>query len=194
MKDFKVILFLGIVATICAMLLSGVDIASQRASAIFSRRLYQAILEKFEIPLGQDEIVEKKFSENFDIITVGNTTYYISKEREKDAVIFKTYGPGLWGTIEVLLAVNPDFERLLWLKVLAQTETPGLGGRIAEEEFQARFDDIEIRPELKIVKFASGPNQVDAVTGASMTCRALEKLINKAIIELDQAFGRKKAT
>jgi Na+-transporting NADH:ubiquinone oxidoreductase subunit C len=194
MKDFKVILFLGIVATICVMLLSGVDIASQRASAIFNRRLYQDILEKFEIPVKRGEIVEEKFAENFDVKTIGSTIYYISKEREKDAVIFKTYGPGLWGTIEVLLAVYPDFERLLWFKVLAQTETPGLGGRIAEEEFQARFNDVEIRPELKIVKFAAGPNQVDAVTGASITCRALEKLINKAIRELDQALGRENAS
>lgn len=194
MKDFKVIFFLGIVATICAMLLSGVDIASKRASAIFSRRLYQDILEKFEIPVKQGEIVEEKFTEIFNLKTIGNTIYYIAKEKEKNAIIFKTYGPGLWGTIEVLLAVNPDFERLLWLKVLAQTETPGLGGRIAEEEFQARFNNVELRPELKIVKFASGPNQVDAVTGASMTCKALENLINKAIKELDQAFGREKTS
>jgi Na+-transporting NADH:ubiquinone oxidoreductase subunit C len=194
MKDFKVILFLGIVATICAMLLSGVDIASRRASAIFNRRLYQDILEKFKIPVKEGETIEGKFTENFKIKTIGSTIYYISKEKEKGAVIFKTQGPGLWGNIEVLLAVNPDFEHLLWLKVLAQTETPGLGGRIAEKEFQARFNNVELRPELKIVKFASGPNQVDAVTGASMTSRALEKLINKAIRELDQAFGREKAS
>ncbi|MGA1868409.1 MAG: FMN-binding protein [bacterium] len=190
MEDVKLILFLGIVATVCTTFLSAGNIAFERASLIFNRRLYQTILEKFEVPLRENDIIEEKFEENFDIQTIGTTTYYIAKKKKKNTVIFKAHGPGLWGTIEVLLAVNPDFERMLWLKVLAQTETPGLGGRIAEDEFQRRFNDALLRPEIKIVKFASGPNEIDAVTGASMTSLALEKLINKAIRELDLAFGR----
>ena len=191
MKDLRLILFLAIVATICTIFLSGGNIAFQRASAIFNRRLYKVILEEFEIPAQEDEI-EQTFAEFFDTKTLGDKTYYIAREKEPDAVIFKANGPGLWGNIDVLLAVYPDFERMLWFKVLAQTETPGLGGRIAEDEFQARFNEVDIRPELKIVKFASGSNEVDAVTGASMTSTALEKLINKAIRDLDQAFGRGK--
>lgn len=183
------LLFLMIMATICTLLLGSANIAFQKASAIFDRRLYKIILEKFEIPFSEDEI-EENFSANFDTQKIGNTVYYIAKDQNQQFVIFKAQGPGLWSIIEVLIAVSPDFERMEWLSVLAQAETPGLGGRIAEEAFQERFNGVEIRPELRIVKFASGSNEVDAVTGASMTSAALEKIINNAVNELDQAFDR----
>lgn len=189
MKNVRMLLFLMTLASICTILLGSANFAFEKASDVFSRRLYKVILEKFEIPAKESEI-EEKFAKNFDLKKVGHTTYYISKNKDKGSVVFTAEGPGLWSTIEVLIGVYPDLEQMLWLKVLAQAETPGLGGRIAEEEFQARFNDVDIRPELRIVKFASGSNEVDAVTGASMTSVALEKIINKAIKELDQAFGK----
>lgn len=191
-NSVRMLVFLMVLSSICTILLSSANYAFEKASDVFNRRLYQVILEKFEIPARERQI-EQKFTENFEIKQIGHTIYYISKNKQKGAVIFKAEGPGLWSTLEVLIAVYPDFEQMLWLKVLAQAETPGLGGRIAEEEFQARFDDTEIRPELRIVKFASAPNEVDAVTGASMTSAALGKIINQAIKDLDQAFGKEKS-
>jgi len=47
---------------------------------------------------------------------------------------------------------------------------------------------VEIRPQLEIVKFASQPNEVDAITGASRTSRSLQIIINKGITEMDKAF------
>ena len=104
--------------------------------------------------------------------------------------MFKVDGPGLWSRIEILLAVHPDFDQLYGLRVLSQAETPGLGGRIAELEFQERFRNAGIRPVIRIVKFASAPNEIDAVTGASMTAKSLERIINKGVKQMDQAFKK----
>lgn len=188
-KEGQMLLFLMIVATLCTLLLGSANLAFQKASEIFNRRLYKVILEKYEISFTENEI-EAVFSANFETKKFGNTIYYIAKDPQHKSMVFKAQGAGLWSVIELLIAVSPDFERMEWLRVLAQAETPGLGGRIAEEEFQARFHGVEIRPELRIVKFASGSNEVDAVTGASMTSTAVERIINQAIKELDQAFNR----
>lgn len=84
--------------------------------------------------------------------------------------------------------MDSNFEKLYGLRVISQAETPGLGGRIAEKQFQERFKDVEVQPSLRIVKFASAPNEVDAVTGASKTSEALEEIINKALEEAAQAL------
>lgn len=188
-KEARMLLFLMSVATLCTVLLGTANLAFQKASAMFDRRLYAVILEQYRIAFQETEI-EAVFAANFDSQKVGNTTYYAAKAPRPASVVFKAQGPGLWSVIELLIAVSPDAERLEWLRVLAQAETPGLGGRIAEEEFQQRFRGVAIRPALRVVKFASAPNDVDAVTGASMTSTAVEKIINNAIREFDLAFDR----
>ena len=189
MKQYKIIIFLMIVASICTLLLSTANYAYEKASDIFSVRLYKTILDLFEIP-AQEEQIRSVFNENFEIEKIGNTLYYISKRVNSGTIVYKTEGPGLWSVIEILLAVDPSFDTLYGLRILAQAETPGLGGRIAEVEFQERFRGVEIRPELRIVKFASAVNEVDAVSGASKTSEALEKIINSSIKDLDRVFGK----
>ncbi|MBU8920522.1 MAG: FMN-binding protein [Bacteroidales bacterium] len=189
MKNVKIILFLVITSTLCTLLLAGAQLGYEKASTVFNVRLYGTILELFGIEAAEDDI-EKVFLENFEIRTVGSTVYYISRTVEKGAVVFKTIGAGLWSQIELLLAFSPGFEKMYGLRVISQAETPGLGGRITEIEFLERFRGVEVRPELKVVKFASRPNEVDAITGASVTSRSVEKIINRGVIEMDKAFGK----
>lgn len=190
MKSMRIILFLVVLGSLCTMLLAGAQLGYERASAIFNVRLYATILDLFGIEAAEEEI-EQVFSDNFETRTVGATTYYISTRIEKGTVVYKTMGAGLWSQIELLLAVSPGFEKLYGLRVISQAETPGLGGRITEIEFQERFRGVDIRPELRVVKFAAGPNEVDAITGASITSRSIEKIINRSIVEFDQAFPGK---
>jgi len=187
MKNLRMIIFLMIISTVCVLLLSGANLVYERASEVFNVRLFGVILNLFDIEAGEDQI-KKVFTENFNTRIVGGKTYYISENKDKGVIVFKTQGPGLWSTIELVVGIYPDFENLYGIRVVSQAETPGLGGRIVEPEFQARFKNVEIKPSLRIVKFASGPNEVDAVTGASKTSKALEVIINKAIAEAEQAF------
>jgi len=187
LKHWKMILFLVILSTVCTMMLSGAQLAYDKAAGMFNIRLYGVILDLFEIEV-PEESIEQVFLENFDITTVGSTVYYTSKFKEPGTVVFKSEGSGLWSRIEVLLAVTADREKLFGMRVLSQAETPGLGGRISEIEFQESFRGVEIRPQLEIVKFASQPNEVDAITGASRTAQSLEKIINEGVAGMDKAF------
>ncbi len=196
MRNIKMLIFLMVLSTLCVLLLTGANILYQKASAVFNVRLYAVILDLFKIPVRVQSANEKPtgdeiknvFLNNFEIKNVGGKTYYIAKKKDRGVIAFKTSGPGLWSTIEILLAVYPNFEKLYGLRVISQAETPGLGGRIAERAFQKRFTDVELTPTLRIVKFASAPNEVDAITGASKTSKALEVIINRAIKEVKHAF------
>ncbi len=199
MKNIKMLIFLMVLSSLCVLLLGGANVLYRKASSIFNVRLYALILDLFDIPIKTEspeekptkEEIKNTFLNNFEIKNIGDKTYYISKTKDRGVIVFKTSGPGLWSTIEILLAVYPNFEKLYGLRVISQAETPGLGGRIAEKSFQSRFKDVEITPQLRIVKFASAPNEVDAITGASKTSKALEVIINKAIKETKHAFKEK---
>jgi Na+-transporting NADH:ubiquinone oxidoreductase subunit C len=185
-SELKMTLFLLATTTVCTLVLTGANLAYQRASSIFNIRLYATILDLFEIPQENSD-VEELFSEHFESIPAGGGIFYRSKQKNPGTLVFKSEGPGLWSQIDLLLAVNPDRESLYGLRVISQAETPGLGGRIAEEDFQAAFAGVDIRPKLRVVKFAMTGNEVDAISGATRTSTAVEQIINQGIGHLDRA-------
>ena len=171
-----------VLSTVCTLILSAANIFYQKASVIFEKRLYQVILDLFAIESSPENVVSV-FGENFSVNTIAQKKYYLNKNN--NIMVFKAEGPGLWSRIEILLAVNPDRESLYGLRIIQQAETPGLGGRIAESEFMDSFKDREIRPVLKIVKFAQNVNEIDAISGATKTSKALENIINNGIRKMD---------
>jgi Na+-transporting NADH:ubiquinone oxidoreductase subunit NqrC len=185
------VLFLMAISTACALLLSGANLAYQRASRILDIRLYRQILDLFEVPYGEEE-VERVFRESFDTERRGGRTYYLSRVEPRGTIVYTVEGSGLWSRIRLLLAVDPDLERMYGLRVLEQAETPGLGGRIGEEGFQRQFRGVSLQPALRIVRFASAPNEVNAVTGATRTSRAMEGIIGRALDQVRQDFGERR--
>ncbi|MCK5118228.1 MAG: FMN-binding protein, partial [Candidatus Latescibacteria bacterium] len=62
-------------------------------------------------------------------------------------------------------------------------ETPGLGGRIADKEFLDLFKEKSIVPMLKILApgKANAVNEVDGITGATLSCNALAEILNSQL-------------
>ena len=188
MKTLKMIIFLMLLSTICTLFLASGNYTYLHLSSVFKIRLYGTILEMFEIEAAEEEI-ESVFYQNFDTKIVENTNFYLCKGGPSPGtIIFKHDGPGLWSTIEILIAVEENREKIYRMRILSQKETPGLGARIVEEPFLNSFQGIEIRPEIKLVKLSSKPNEVDAISGATETSNFLETIINEAIVKMDQSL------
>jgi Na+-transporting NADH:ubiquinone oxidoreductase subunit C len=121
---------------------------------------------------------------------------------------FEVQGVGFWATIRGLLAVDAELERIIGLQILEHSETPGLGGRIAEEEFQEQFNPggqpggqekllLEPPPEggQWIYISHATPSEgsrtwnrhVDAISGATGTSVAAEKFLNRDIARFYRA-------
>ncbi len=144
-------------------------------------KLKKTVLDVFAIPYTEenlDAVFEKGVKAKADEDLVHYELY--SKEK-LTAIAFEVGGPGFWASISAIVAFEPDHETIKALRILSQTETPGLGDRILEPEFQAQFKGKKIKPYLTIVPYrkAVGTNEVDAITGATMTSKALETIINK---------------
>lgn len=98
------------------------------------------------------------------------------------AIPFK--GPGLWGSIEGYLGISADGKTLTGIVFTSHSETPGLGGRIDEEWFKEQFRGLPIPSGSPLtLKDASGAGDVDAITGATSTSRAVMQLVNQTLTE-----------
>lgn len=91
-------------------------------------------------------------------------------------------GPGFQDTVSLLYGYLPGERRIVGMEVLDSRETPGLGDKIYKDaEFVANFDDLAVDPVIKVVKkgLKSAPNQVDAITGATISSKAVVRIINE---------------
>jgi Na+-transporting NADH:ubiquinone oxidoreductase subunit C len=97
-------------------------------------------------------------------------------------------GAGLWGQIVTIFGFRSDLETITGMEVVEQSETPGLGARINEpwfkEQFRGKTPPFEFVPEGT----ASGEDELDAITGASKTTAAMERIANKATEEAKEVI------
>ncbi len=160
--------------------------------------LYQrAVLGAVGISFSSDEDALQKY-ELITIDRVDGTEVY-SAVLDNEVVFAKQFtGAGLWGTITGVLAVNQDVSKIIGLRFMAHNETPGLGGRIEEEWFQAQFTDELIKNHsLRVGKSKSGDlgdadktnAQIDAITGATRTSDAIRVILNTELPKLAEMIG-----
>ena len=91
-------------------------------------------------------------------------------------------GPGFQDTIRLLYGYRPGERNVVGMEILESRETPGLGDKIYKDaEFVANFDALSIEPEIVSVKKGqkSAPNEVDAITGATISSKAVVRIINE---------------
>jgi electron transport complex protein RnfG len=98
-------------------------------------------------------------------------------------VAFETVGQGYGGAIRVLLGVDKD-GRILGARVLAHTETPGLGDKIEvdRDDWILDFDGKSLGeplPERWAVKKDGG--DFDQFSGATITPRAVVKSVKEGL-------------
>ncbi len=84
---------------------------------------------------------------------------------------------GYGGAIRVLVGVDEATDQILNVKVLAHTETPGLGDRIEGENFRNRFIGKTVEDPIAI-------NQdIDNLTGATVSSRAVADAVRKGFVD-----------
>lgn len=143
----------------------------------------RAVLDIFNIQYDSNTI-DHTFTKKIETVTLDNGNVY----KFLSCVAFKLKGSGFWGKIEALIALEPDLKTIRALTIISHNETPGLGARITEPDFLAGFQGKILNPDIKIKKNAEGINEIDAITGATQTSKALEQIINT---ELSKYFNRK---
>jgi electron transport complex protein RnfG len=91
-------------------------------------------------------------------------------------------GPGFQDTIRLIYGYRPIERMVVGMQILQSRETPGLGDKIYKDAaFVANFRALAIDPEIRAVKKGtkSAANEVDAITGATISSKAVVRIINE---------------
>jgi Na+-transporting NADH:ubiquinone oxidoreductase subunit C len=100
--------------------------------------------------------------------------------------VLPIYGAGLWGPVWGYIALEKDLKTIKGAYFDHESETPGLGGKIKEAPFQSEFPgkSIDFTDEKGIFQIVKGgapegkANAIDAISGATMTSKGVNKAIN----------------
>jgi Na+-transporting NADH:ubiquinone oxidoreductase subunit C len=192
------IIYAAILGMACALLLTAVNevlmpykVANKKADE--NRNVLVALNVPLDAKLKGEALV-KVYEENVKENTVNDMTLFeyapSDKGGEVVASAFMVEGPGLWGRIKGVLALESDMVTIRGLTFFEQEETPGIGGEIAANWFLDKFKgkkvvDTDGKAGVVIKAGAgSAENGVDAISGATMTCDKVEQLLNTAIVEI----------
>ncbi len=123
---------------------------------------------------------------------------FVGKDENGNIKGYAVYavGTGFQDLITVIFGVDKDFKTLYSLRVLEQKETPGLGAKITDEnEFLKFWENRNIQSgEIILSKPPKAqnelnPNEVNAISGATISSRSVVSIVNKAIERAKKEIG-----
>ena len=110
--------------------------------------------------------------------------YLLERDGELMLLVLPMRATGYQSTITAMLALEPDLRTIAALTITGQGETPGLGARIADPDWAALWPGKEIANEdgeivIEVVRgTATGPYQVDGISGATRSSNAVGAMLN----------------
>ncbi len=113
------------------------------------------------------------------------------------AFVVPLRGKGLWGPIWGYISLKPDLNTIYGTIFDHQGETPGLGAEIATDWFQEPFKGKQIFQDstqfvsVKVLKGGApddDPHAVDAISGGTITSKALEAMLDTCLVQYKTYF------
>ncbi|NLW85341.1 MAG: FMN-binding protein [Planctomycetes bacterium] len=96
--------------------------------------------------------------------------------------VISTAGDGFADRIELLIGLDVPATTVTGIKVLSQKETPGLGAKIEKPDtFSKQFIGKSATSPIGVAKGKPAGNQVQAITGATVSSEAVASIMNKAM-------------
>ena len=192
-RIIRSVIFMFITTFVCTTVVTVVKIANEgRIERNRKIKLQKTVLtvlgiknDDLQNPVKVSGIYKKRIRQK----KAGDRILYVCYDNEGKTVTgyaFSVDGPGFWGPIYAMAAVNPDATKLLGVSFYQHSETPGLGGRISEAWFSGQFKGLSLvltGNEKQFFYLVSEEdkkrkNNLDAITGASGTSDAVEAFLN----------------
>jgi len=151
-----------------------------------------AVVYYFTAPIAEIQRVKQKEASMKELVPdatsfspiEGKTEWY---KAEKDgavvAYLILTHEKGFDGHIKMFVALSPD-RKVLGYTVLSHKETPGLGDQAFKPKFKSQFIGKGIE-NMEVVKIQE-EGKITAITGATITSRAVTLSVKNALLELDE--------
>lgn len=128
-------------------------------------------------------------ADNFKVVP--NKAEWFAAEKGGKVIAYVVPGEsrGYGGEIKMLVAVAPSGE-VIDYKILAHNETPGLGDNASKEPFKNQFKGKK-EANLTVTKDATDKDDIQAMTGATISSKAVTLAVKNAVHEVTEYAGGK---
>ena len=185
------IIYAAVMVIIVAFLLAFVSsILKEKQDANVLRDTKNQILISLNITGLEGAAVDAKYAEVItDTIEVaeGKSLYHANVDGAVKYVL-PVKGRGLWGGLWGFISINEDRQNVFGAYFSHESETAGLGARIADRDFQEKFNgrpifDAAGQVALTVVKdgAASTNTEVDGITGATLTSKGVGEMVTSGL-------------
>lgn len=175
-KVSKIISVMVVVALVSAAALTFVhNMTSEPIQEAQNKLIADSIKEVITAEFNNDPFAEKT------VIGQGKDRYTLYPARQDGyitSIVMKTHSnKGFGGRLDVIVGFLLD-GKVSGYNVVKHQETPGLGSKVNDPSFKKRI--IGQTPASENFKVKQDGGQIDAITGATITSRALIDAIQKA--------------
>ena len=176
----KPIVVLTLIAAVMAALLGGTDFLTRGRIAALAEQNEKSAVSK---------VIEAESYERREITLDGTAYSYYAALSGSDCVgyAFTVSHNGYGGQVSAVVGIRADGHISAVEITDVSGETPGLGQNAKKESFTEQFK--EANSPLTVVKSSPGENEISAVTGATITSRAVASAVNSAL-ELFEAVSK----
>ncbi len=171
-----------LISAIIAVMLAAVNMVTKPIIAGNNQKTFEkAMGEVLPDAKGFEKIEIESFAAEISGVVV-NSLY---KGSDGGFVVEVVCSEGYGGDIRVMVGITDEL-KVKKAKIMAMSETPGLGAKTGEDGFINQFNNMQ--KGIEVVKNSPKENQIQAVSGATISSKAVTKAVNTA---LDAAeFGK----
>ncbi len=145
--------------------------------------------EKKEIAKQQSMRSLVSDADNFKAVPGKDQWFAAEKDGKVIAYVVPGESKGYGGEIKMLVAVKPSGE-VIDYSITTSNETPGLGDNASKEPFRNQFKNKK-ESDLVVTKDASDKDDIQAMTGATISSKAVTLAVKNAVHEVTELTGGK---
>ncbi len=181
MKEILTLTFkLLLICAIVTGLLAVVNNVTEPIIAENNQKTFEASMAEVLPEAGAFTEVDKN---DFDSAETGVKLASIYRAESGGYVASTICSEGYGGDISIMVGINPD-NTINQVKIMSMGETPGLGAKANEPEFTDQYTGL--KNGISIVKNSTpSDNQISAISGATITSKAVTKAVNFALEATD---------
>ncbi|MDO9574194.1 MAG: RnfABCDGE type electron transport complex subunit G [Candidatus Contubernalis sp.] len=164
-----------VLALICVVAAGALAFTEGITTPVIEKRQADELAENLKVYVPDADNFEEEIKD-------GKTFYVASKGGQDIAYIMPaSKGPGYGG--DVVLDVATDIEgNVIALKIIALSETPGLGDKVQNPDFLQQYVGKGLSDSLAV------GDDIDGISGATVSSRAVTTAVKNAVEEIAAAF------
>ena len=135
-----------------------------------------------------NEAMKKMLPDADDFEKINDDLYIAKKGNEEIGACVNVTVTGYGGDINMMVGINLPQSTVAGIEILSHSETAGLGAKANEDSFKSQLKGKQ--PALTVVKNdTTNANELKAITGATITSRAVAQGIRQAYSIIEKREG-----